>query len=58
MRCAELVCEESEGLMKLLAHAGRHGGKLRVLPSGTAFVMILAALLTLLLLLFVSVEAR
>lgn len=43
--------------MKLLAHSGRHG-KLHVLPAGTAFVMILAALLTLFVLLFVSVEAR
>jgi len=44
--------------MKLLTHPGRHGTKLHVLPSGTAFVMIAAALLTLLLLFFVSVEAR
>lgn len=44
--------------MTLLAHPSRHGGKLQVLPVGTAFVMILAALLTLFLLFFVSVEAR
>jgi hypothetical protein len=44
--------------MKFLAHPGRHGGKLHALPAGTAFVMILAALLTLFLLFFVSVEAR
>lgn len=44
--------------MKLLAHPGRHSGKLHLLPAGTTFVMILAALLTLFLLFFVSVEAR
>ncbi len=44
--------------MKLLAHPGRHASKLHVLPAGTAFVLILAALITLFLLLFVSVEAR
>ncbi len=44
--------------MKLLTHPGRHGGKLHVFPAGSAFVMIVAALITLFLLLFVSVEAR
>jgi len=44
--------------MTLLTHPARHRGKLHVLPAGTAFVMILAALLTLFLLFFVSVEAR
>lgn len=45
--------------MRVLVHPGRHETKkLRALPSGPAFVMILAALLTIFLLLFVSVEAR
>jgi len=45
--------------MRVLVHPGRpETKKLRALPSGPAFVMILAALLTIFLLLFVSVEAR
>ncbi len=47
--------------MKILVHPGprRHEPrKLRFLPPGAAFVMILAALVTLFILLFVSVEAR
>lgn len=45
--------------MRVLTHPGRHEiQKLRALPSGTAFLMILTALLTIFLLLFVSVEAR
>jgi hypothetical protein len=45
--------------MRVLTHPGRHElKKLRALPAGTAFLMILAALLTIFLLLFVSVEAR
>lgn len=45
--------------MRALTHPGRHEmKKLRALPSGTAFLMILAALVTIFLLLFVSVEAR
>jgi len=47
--------------MKVLVHPGpyRHEPrKLRVLPPGAAFVMIVAALVTLFILLFVSIEAR
>lgn len=45
--------------MRALAHLGRHERKkLHVLPPGTAFIMILAALITLFTLLFVAVEAR
>jgi len=45
--------------MRALAHLGRHESKkLHVLPAGTAFVMILTALITLFVLLLVAVEAR
>jgi hypothetical protein len=45
--------------MRALAHPGRHESrKLHVLPLGTAFVMILSALITLFVLLLVAVEAR
>lgn len=45
--------------MRVLTHPGRHEIKrLSALPSGTALLMILAALVTVFLLLFVSVEAR
>jgi len=48
-----------EVFMRVLTHPGRHEiKKLRALPSGTAFLMVLAALLTIFLLLFISVEAR
>ena len=45
--------------MRVLTHPGRHEiKKVHALPSGTAFLMVLAALLTIFLLLFISVEAR
>jgi hypothetical protein len=45
--------------MKAVTHSGRHDGKrFHAVPSGTAFLLALAALVALFILLFVSVEAR
>ena len=45
--------------MKAVTHSGRHdGNRFHALPSGTALLLVLAALVAIFILLFVSVEAR